>query len=319
MVYYSCKDGNTEKVNKKSETYFEEKIIIWPPKDKSEDKIALGSGTQSLPFQFKLPENIPSSIESPEGYVRYSVSAELNEKDLTTKAVKIYFTVNAILDLNTHPRAKQPSSVWTYRDVCCFCFAASPLSAVVHTPRRGYVPGECILLSAEINNQDRRPVSYVKASLMQVVKYSHKNVTRKIKRVVGEVTRGCIMPHESQFWLEETILIPPVPASCLQYCNLMSVWYKVYFSLYQSEFHTTTLKLPVVIGTVPLKQYINTFERGCGDAPLPGEDWPSPNHESCFFGPHNVVDSSGDAGTEQQCSFTPLYITYPAIQDDVEL
>ena len=40
----------------------------------------------------------------------------------------------------------------------------------MNIPRRGFVPGETILISAQINNFSNKPISYVKAELVQVMK-----------------------------------------------------------------------------------------------------------------------------------------------------
>jgi hypothetical protein len=51
-----------------------------------------------------------------------------------------------------------------------------------------------------------------------------------MKRVVAEVLRGAIMPHESQVWKGEILWIPAVAASRLDHCTLMDIHYKLYVS-----------------------------------------------------------------------------------------
>jgi len=58
------------------------------------------------------------------------------------------------------------SQLKTY--VCC-C-KRRRVSAVMNIPRRGFVPGEAILISAQINNFSNKAISYVKAELVQVMK-----------------------------------------------------------------------------------------------------------------------------------------------------
>jgi hypothetical protein len=65
---------------------------------------------------------------------------------------------------------QQPCTDRAQQDVCLFCFKCGPVSAVMTIPRRGYVSGEHILISAEINNLHNKPISYVKATLVQVIK-----------------------------------------------------------------------------------------------------------------------------------------------------
>jgi hypothetical protein len=50
---------------------------------------------------------------------------------------------------------------------CCKC---RRVSAEMKIPRRGYVPGEAILISAQISNFRNKAIRYVKAELVQVMK-----------------------------------------------------------------------------------------------------------------------------------------------------
>jgi hypothetical protein len=51
-----------------------------------------------------------------------------------------------------------------------------------------------------------------------------------MKRVIAEVLRGAMMPHESQVWMGEILQIPAVAASRLDHCKLMDIHYKLYVS-----------------------------------------------------------------------------------------
>ena len=41
---------------------------------------------------------------------------------------------------------------------------------MMNIPRRGFIPGEAILISAQINNFSNKAISYVKTELVQVMK-----------------------------------------------------------------------------------------------------------------------------------------------------
>lgn len=63
-------------------------------------------GTHSFPFKYVLPQKIPASFESPNGFVRYSITAHMDKADLGFQSAVAFFTVNAILDLNTIPNSR---------------------------------------------------------------------------------------------------------------------------------------------------------------------------------------------------------------------
>ena len=69
-------------------------------------KHQLETGPKTFPFKFLLPQKIPASFESPNGYVRYSITAYVEESDGGLQTAVAIFTVNAILDLNRIPKSR---------------------------------------------------------------------------------------------------------------------------------------------------------------------------------------------------------------------
>ncbi|KAJ9595692.1 hypothetical protein L9F63_013105 [Diploptera punctata] len=175
----------------KQELYFDQVSTVFSCKGEGDTKHHFEIGPKTFPFNFTLPQKIPTSFESSTGYVRYSITAYLEESDGRLQTAVAVFTVNAILDLNRIPKSRLPCTDWAQQDVCLFCFKCGPVSAILNIPRRGYVPGEYIPISAEINNLQNKPISFVKATLVQVVKYHHKSGPKKIKRGVTEAARIC--------------------------------------------------------------------------------------------------------------------------------
>lgn len=72
--------------------------------DNDAPKITLLRGTYCYPFQFQLPENIPSSFEGEYGHVRYTVKATIEKPKRFTHVTKTAFSVIGSLDLNTIPQ-----------------------------------------------------------------------------------------------------------------------------------------------------------------------------------------------------------------------
>lgn len=74
-------------------------------------KHQLATGPKTFSFKFVLPPKIPASFESPNGYVRYTVSAYVEESDECLQTAVAVFTVNAILDLNRIPKCRVCTSL----------------------------------------------------------------------------------------------------------------------------------------------------------------------------------------------------------------
>ena len=60
----------------------------------------LPSGRHTFPFQFQLPQGLPSSFEAVTGHVRYQVKCKIDKPWKFDHKTKRAFTVISILDLN---------------------------------------------------------------------------------------------------------------------------------------------------------------------------------------------------------------------------
>ena len=63
------------------------------------------AGVNEFPFQYTLPENIPSSFEGEYGRVKYSARATVEVPKRADQPTMMPFTVMAALDLNQLPDA----------------------------------------------------------------------------------------------------------------------------------------------------------------------------------------------------------------------
>lgn len=294
----------TKSVN---EVYFDDLLLLFDHKNK--ELTNFSSGTYPFPFEYRLPCGLPSSVEFPYGHVRYTafVIAIINGE---TVKVKEHFTVIAKVDLNNDSSAILAGVAWKYDNQCIFsplCRRNGLIRAYLHIPKRGYVPGEYLSVNAEVNNFHRRlPIMWVKASIVQILE-CHNGKEAKRKRVVADVTRGSIMPLESQMWRSENILIPAIPPTTYPPKRLVQVRYKLYFQIRPSwQDKSCTLKQRLIIGAVPLLEIDKRQEKGQGEGEIDisSNHFNNSNLESCYFGPHSIEED----GTT--CSFSPVYPMY---------
>ena len=135
------------------------------------------AGEYEFPFQFQLPENIPSSFMSEHGRVAYSVTGVIDDQETVA-----FFSVVCEYDLNL-PKPKEmlwwdtrddkskidqtrrmfsgtrkelaesPQSVSGEKYMCCCWCRSGPVSASGQTKRTGYVPGETIYAQVMADNK----------------------------------------------------------------------------------------------------------------------------------------------------------------------
>ena len=87
-------------------------------------------------------------------------------------ATRIFF-VKADLDLNQVDDVKQSATITRSKNFCCFFGCLwGPLTLSLHIPRLGYIPGEDIPVSAEIENLSNQIMKNTTVRLLQVFEVS---------------------------------------------------------------------------------------------------------------------------------------------------
>merc|ERR1712012_201205 len=118
----------------------------------------LNPGVHRMPFQFTLPTKIPTSYEGEFGNIRYTIRAVISRPwRFDHEKVRI-FTVNNPLDLNTKNYTKYLNPVGTkdHKSLCCLCCKSGPNSVTMILTRSGSVPGEKLIINAEIDNKSNK-------------------------------------------------------------------------------------------------------------------------------------------------------------------
>ena len=98
---------------------------------------------------------------------------------------KQFIVVNSLVDLNQMPSISEPITVTNSKHFGILCCRSGPLIATVNIPRVGYVAGEGIPISANIENGSTKTMSNTRARLVQhVVLYSSNGNTKKCKKTI---------------------------------------------------------------------------------------------------------------------------------------
>ncbi|KAJ4443541.1 hypothetical protein ANN_05214 [Periplaneta americana] len=147
------------------ELYFDNRVKLFGG---SGDTETLPPGEHSFQFSMILPIHLPSSFEGSHGFVRYTVKAILDRPWKFDHEVKNAFTVLSHLDLNLDPRNREPFKVEDSKHFCCCCCKSGPLTLVTVIPARGFVPGQSIPLTVEVDNASNVNIYEVVCELQKV-------------------------------------------------------------------------------------------------------------------------------------------------------
>ncbi|KAH9523027.1 hypothetical protein Btru_065541 [Bulinus truncatus] len=318
------------------EIYFDEEILlfgIWPGKNNTEE---LPAGTHTYPFKFQLPPGLPSSFEAITGYVRYIVTSYIDRPwkfDFTTK---LPFTVIGVLDLNHVPHAAIERNSSKHKYVCCLCCKSGPIQATFHIDRSGYVPGEAIKLFAEIINDSSRKISKSYVSLQMSTTFYAKTRLKTVEKDVSKIVPPGIAAHSGDVWSGEELIVPPLPPSFLNGCQIIDIHY--YLQLTVDPFGPgSDLKIPleIFIGTIPLASVVqqappkapspNYMDRmyAWGTAPSPSSvklyplpppsslpNLPPPKYNEAITGPFNIKEQGDDEHLMGNLNYAPVYPYY---------
>lgn len=254
----------------------------------------LGRGQFAYPFEFLLPNDLPSSFLSRIGTVSYVMEATLRIPDNRSDVVSIVpFTVNGILDLNMEPGAKVPFETRRYKSICCLCCTSGPVGFLFRLPRRAYVPGEVIAFTAELSNQSGQKIHGMKVSLVQVCKFHADGNSNSTMRPIRSVQGPEVDPGDTEVWAEKMLRIPPIPPTRLATCKIIDVQYVLHLELNLPSLSINLREeIPITIGTIPLRDTF-TILRSDSDSNL-GPDGPL-SHSGSKTSLTNVVDNNDNA------------------------
>nr|CAB3223206.1 arrestin domain-containing protein 3-like [Phallusia mammillata] len=233
------------------ETYFKLGVVLMD----SSRSPKIAAGRNVYPFQFQLPNNLPSSFEVSGGYVRYMIKGKIDRSGIFSDIkTMVLFTVLDCIDLNQNPQSLMPSSGCDSKQLCCWCCASGPIEGKVNTDRIGYVPGEFININASIENNSSTTLEGSSYDLVQMVTQHSTRKSRSFPvTLVSGRGPGC-GSHTSAHLSNQRLQIPALPPSPLRFCNIIDIRYFVQLCVETPTCHINLrVPAPIEIGTIPLR------------------------------------------------------------------
>ncbi|XP_036329503.1 arrestin domain-containing protein 5 isoform X2 [Rhagoletis pomonella] len=214
----------------------------------------MDAGTYTYTFSCPIPPNCPSSFESTYGHIRYLAKVTFIRNGAADRVHNVGFTVLKLLDLNQESKMlKSPATNDALENVCFFLSKAVHLK--VDLQQTGYVPGQYVLVSADVDNQSSVDCKKLIITLNLRATYTSdtpalRTVSEKIclaKKVCGHV------PRYMRKAFAETIRVPATAPTCEHISKVVRVSYELCVqAMMSSVMRNPKTVIPITIGNVPL-------------------------------------------------------------------
>jgi Arrestin (or S-antigen), N-terminal domain/Arrestin (or S-antigen), C-terminal domain len=221
-------------------------------------QMEIPSGVHTYNFQCCLPLGIPTSFEGSNGHIRYTVKAILDRPWQFDQISKVAFTVIRQVDLNhEHPSLNLPIQMEVMERFCCWPCQSAPLILTAQIPMSGYVPGQIIIITVDLNNRSSVSVYAIHISLRKTVVYHAEYPSHRKKKQTFNVTetKPTAVKFGSCTKFNKALEIPPVVPTNQTENKIIHQTYEVIVEARVSGCHSgVVIHLPVTFGTIPLHQ-----------------------------------------------------------------
>lgn len=158
-----------------------------------------------------------------------------------------------------------PAQAEIIKNFCCGPCRSKPLILTAKVPKTGYVSGENIIVTVDIDNPTKTPIKEVKISLNLFATYfsQYPRIHTCVEKFPLVKVKTTSLGSDSQSTITETIKVPPTPPSCQSYCKIIQLIYELHIETKVGGMHgAPSVAIPITIGNVPLMQIQNqSFEQ----------------------------------------------------------
>ena len=216
-------------------------------------RVSHPEGRYTYPFFFDLPNDLPSSFEGKNGYIRYVIEAEIFLPRNVTPKVEKNILIKQRIDTNL---ARYLSGLGGEEEktVCCMCCVLGNVVVRAHIDRICYCSGETIYVNATAENHTSKNMGHVVAKLYQNLTYKLRDKTKKERKKVHQVRGDKVVLEDSIKWENREFIVPSIPPTIVGF-GIITLEYELEFQLEIPCGINAKIKLPIVIGTVPFDPF----------------------------------------------------------------
>ncbi|XP_033829238.1 arrestin domain-containing protein 3-like [Periophthalmus magnuspinnatus] len=181
------------------------------------------AGIHMFKFSLSIPQgNMPSSFRGTYGKVVYKLEAKLSRswRMDSTDEKELCFRSKAFPNID---QINFPQVGSTNKEVGVFSKGTVQMDVTVD--KRGYVPGDSVLITARVNNSSSKDAT-PKFSFIQDVLYRASGNTKHEKNVIHKEILECVKPQTSKE-LRFSLTIPSKTPLSIQNCDILSVEYRI--------------------------------------------------------------------------------------------
>ncbi|GAB0088085.1 hypothetical protein DMENIID0001_024650 [Sergentomyia squamirostris] len=281
--------------------------------NESAEAVELPVGLHNFTVACSLPDQLPSSFEGDHGSIRYSVKVVVDRPWKFDHTFEEAFTVLKQYDLNFDSSLRLPFERQKVSTFCFWPFRSGPMSITVRLPQTGFVPGQSVPITVEVANDSGTSINYFRVLLKKVVMYnatSPKPKTRRQKEMVvnNRVEKKAAGSGTTQTQL--TLEIPSVPPTNIAHNRIIHITYELKVCAKTSGgcSDDVEIRIPIVVGTVPLLAGSPHMASSSGGGPGFNHNLPPPSYEECISGKYDIKEDSDDKTNSKP--FAPLYPVY---------
>ncbi|XP_060551925.1 arrestin domain-containing protein 17-like [Ruditapes philippinarum] len=211
----------------------------------------LEKGFHQFPFEYRLPDNVPSSFIGKFGSVTYILKAIVQgeRQGDTTIATEPFLVMRKYLLPDELSEPLKTKLAKTYFSMCSW----GKVNADIHLNRTGFVPGEDICLQAEVQNHSPLRITAIQAGLLMESTYRAQKNIIAYKQIVNKRRDDYeLIDGDGRRWQNVRIGIPAyVPESFLEGCDIIDLSYKFQFRIELSSGKELKTEIPITVGANP--------------------------------------------------------------------
>lgn len=220
------------------------------------DLVEFKPGIFNYKFAYEIPSNLPTSVKSKFGTIRYRVEANLLTDWDYDVFSKVTFKIIRFEDLSYRSELMEPASDEIFTTFCCWSCKTKPLIIRASIPFTGYVPKQSVRVTVRIDNRCGFDVYRTIIALKKVFTYvSEQPVERTwsdAKTLNKTISEGAKNGRETKILAVIDVPAFTLPTNQLSKCVQVSYLLQVTADVV-GFVRSPKIKLPIVIGTKPLK------------------------------------------------------------------
>ncbi|CAI6347107.1 unnamed protein product [Macrosiphum euphorbiae] len=234
------------------EEYFKNKFFLVGAKGESQLEV----GEYVYPFNFSLPHELPSTFKGVYGKVFYIAKVKINIPWRTNIEKELMFEVISPTHLNNEPSLAKPKTALKEKYYCCCLCKSGPMTLIVHIPGSGFLPGQSIPVTVELDNNSNVDVDTIKIKLDRTLEYRSQFPSSKINYEHNEIVNVYIdgvEKHDSKTRVEQLQIPNGLTVPNLKHCEIITDKYFLNVEAHVKGAHLNEVaSIKIQLGSTPL-------------------------------------------------------------------